>query len=194
MLVLLTLVAQDYILRDQQTSAVAAYGPYELEREDCVERSPPVAVLHYAHCVSKVRLRWSSEDGRVFILYEDNGALLFRTFSYPTRPKMPGSCRLGGIYAAYQARSATNADWQKNGKAFGATLTRCSSLTPSQIASYQAEFASAASYYSQAASGLRSLAIAMFTNLRRCTEQKWNSRAGGRTICTREEGPASSER
>jgi hypothetical protein len=189
MLALLALFAQDYILRDVQTSAVASYGAFKLEREDCVKRTPEVAVLHYSHCFPKARLKWSSEDGRVFITYEDNGELLLRTLSYPIHPEAPESCGAGNFHTAYRPRSATDAEWQKSAKAFREALTRCSALTPMQIGSYEAEFTEAAPHYGEAASGFRSLALAMFSNLRRCTRQKWTSRYNGRTVCTRVEGP-----
>ncbi|WP_143090190.1 hypothetical protein [Sphingomonas rubra] len=85
MLALLAIFAQDYVLRYLQKKPVAAYGPFELEREDCIASDPPVSVLHYASCRPMARLSWSSADGQIAIKYEDNGFLLIRaqTHSQP---------------------------------------------------------------------------------------------------------------
>lgn len=186
----LALLAQDYVLRDEQTSAVAAYGAFKLEREDCVERNPPVAVLHYASCTAKVRLKWSSADEKVSILYEDNGELLTRSYQYPIRANLPDTCRLGGSYTAYSAKPGSAAAWQAGVKAFAVTLARCSAIKTEQIAAYEAEFYAAAPDYERATIGLRSVASSMFKNLRRCTRLR-SSRDGGpdaTVTCIRREG------
>ncbi|MBB3588990.1 hypothetical protein [Sphingomonas sp. BK481] len=191
MFALLAFIAQDYVLRDLQKTPVAAHGPFKLEREDCIARDPPVAVLHYAPCRAIARLSWPSADGQLTITYEDNGRELIRTFSFPISLKMPDSCSLGD-YTAYQAKPGSDASWHNSEKGIVATLVKCSRLTSSQIASYKGEFLAATPYYNEAATGLRSLAVSMFGNLRRCTAQKQVSRnpMDGFT-CIREEGPAS---
>jgi hypothetical protein len=130
------MLAQDYVLRDGQTSAVATYGAFRLEREDCVERDPPIAVLHYASCTAKVRLTWSSADRKVFVQYEDNGELLSRSYRYPIRENLPDRCALGGSYMAYCVRSSNAAGGQAATNTFGATLGRCSAIKPDQIETY----------------------------------------------------------
>ncbi|MGH6614028.1 hypothetical protein [Sphingomonas sp.] len=191
MLIILALLAQDYMLRDSQTSPVAAYGAFRLEREDCVESNPPVAVLHYAACVAKLRLTWSSADGKISALYEDDGETLTRSYRYPIRANLPDTCVLGGYYTAYRARPGSARDWRSGTKAFGLTLARCSAIEPEQIKAYQAEFADAALDYERAAVGLRSVASSMFKSLRRCTQLKYSPRHGGpdaTATCTRREG------
>jgi hypothetical protein len=190
MLIVFALFVQDYVLRDAQTSAVAAYGAFKLEREDCVEHNPPVAVLHYASCIAKVRLKWSSADEKVSILYEDNGELLTRSYQYPIRADLPDTCRLGGSHTAYSAKPSSAAAWQAGAKAFAATLARCSVIKIEQIAAYEAEFAAAAPDYERATVGLRSVASSMFKGLRRCTRLKSSPRYGpdATVICTRREG------
>jgi hypothetical protein len=193
MSMLLALLLQDYVLRTPQTTAVAAFGAFRLEREECVER-PGVGVLHYAHCFPKARLIWSSADGRVSARYEDNGGLLTRAYQFPFRPDTAETCYIGASLTAYRARPATAADWQGSTRAFGAMLTQCSAFGPQQVAAYQAEFTTAAVDYRQAAAGLRSLAVSLFHNLRRCTRQKISSRhndAEATVTCTRKEGPLS---
>ena len=191
MLALLVLIAQDYVLRDLHKEPVAAYGPFTLEREDCIARDPPVAVLHYAPCRPIARLSWSSADAQIAITYEDNGGWLRQRLFFPTAVKMPEPCSLGG-YIAYRVTASSSLDWRNSEKSVVATLARCSRLTPSQIASYRGEFVAASPYYGEAAKGLRSLAVSMFGDLRRCTAQKPISRhdpMAGFT-CIREEGPA----
>ena len=192
MLTLIAFIAQDYVLRDLQRSPVAAQGPFKLEREDCIARDPPVAVLHYAPCRPMARLIWSSSDGQILIKYEDDGGWLGRYFLFPTAPDMPNSCGLAG-FTAYQTKPGSSGDWQNSGRAFVSTLEKCSRLTSLQIASYKNEFLEAAPYYGEAATSLRSLAVSMFGNLRRCTAQKEvtkNNPMNGFT-CVRQEGPSS---
>lgn len=191
MLTVLALLAQDYILRDAQISAVATYGAFRLEREDCVPRDPPVAVLHYASCIAKARLTWASADGKVSVVYEDNGELLTRSYRYPIRAKLSGNCELGGSYTAYSVRPGRATAWQAGAKAFRVTLTRCSAIKMEQIAAYAAEFADAAPDYERVTVGFRSLASSMFKSLRRCTQLKYSPRHGGpdaRVTCIRREG------
>ncbi len=191
MLTVLAMLAQDYILRDIQTSAVAAYGAFQLEREDCVARDPPVAVLHYASCMKKVRLTWSSADGKVSVFYEDDGMLLTRSYRYPVREDMLDKCIPRRSYTAYRARPSGAADWQAGTKAFGKTLARCSVIEPTQIESYMVEFAASAPDFERATVAFRSVASTMFNGLRRCTRLKYSPRHGGpdaTVICTRQEG------
>jgi hypothetical protein len=191
MLTVLAMLAQDYILRDAQTSAVAAYGAFQLEREDCVVSDPPIAVLHYTSCMARVRLTWSSADGEISVLYEDNGNLLTRSYRYPVHEEMLDKCRLGGYYMAYSAQSGRAADWQAGTKAFGKVLANCSVIEPKQIESYMVEFEAAAPDFERAAVALRSVASTMFKSLRRCTRLKYSPRHGGpdaTVTCTRHEG------
>ncbi len=111
-----------------QTSVAATYGAFRLEREDCVEQQPRVAVLHYASCVAKVGLIWSSADGKVSILYEDNGNLLTRSYRYPIRANLPETCELGGSYTALPSAAGQRRGLAKSGgrRPFGTTLARCS--------------------------------------------------------------------
>jgi hypothetical protein len=193
MLELLALLAQDWYLREPRTSPVAAYGAFRLEREDCIEH-PEIGVLHYPHCFPKVRLIWSSADGRVSARYEDNGGLLTTKYEYSVRAEAPDVCFSGTPYSAYQARPAKAADWQSGTKAFAALLARCGAVQPAEVAGYRAEFAAAAPDYEHAAGGMRTLAIAMFRTLRRCTRLKFSPRRGGpdsTATCTRHEGPDS---
>ena len=185
------MLAQDYILRDAQTSPVAAYGAFRIEREDCVGRSPPVAVLHYDSCIPKVRLLWSSADKKVSVLYEDNGHLLLRSLRYPIREDRLDTCHPGGRYTAYGASPGRAIDWQTGTKAFGKILQRCSIIEPQKIESYQTEFAAAAPDYERAIVAFRWAAAAVFKSLRRCTRQKYSPRHGGPdaiVTCTRHEG------
>jgi hypothetical protein len=191
MFTVLALLAQDYILRDAQTNAVATYGAFQLERENCVERNPPIAVLHYASCKAKVRLTWSSADRKISIVYEDDGELLTRSYRFPVREDSLNECNLGGFYTAYRARPDGAADWQAGKKAFGKTLARCSVIEPKEIKAYEIEFAAAAPDYEPASLALRSIASSMFNGLRRCTRLKYSPRYGGpdaTVTCTRQEG------
>lgn len=191
MLTILALLAQDYLLRDAQASVTATYGRFQLEREGCVERDPPVAVLHYAPCVAKARLIWLSSDERVSVQYEDNGELLSRSYKYPIRANLPNWCALGGSYTAYGAQPASAAAWQAGAKAFGLILARCSAIGADKIHAYEAEFAKSALDYERASIGLRSAAFSMFRSLRRCTQLKYSPRHGGpnaTVTCTRREG------
>jgi len=186
MLALFALVIQDYFLRDLQTKPVAAFGSFKLEREDCVIVDPPVPVLHYASCRATARLTWSSKDDLIEIRYEDSGGQLSRVFNYPLGTKLPPSCTSTWI-TAYKNKAGSDEDWRKSGEDFTSTLTKCSRLTPAHITSYRDEFLAAAPYYGRATAGLRSLALAMFGSLWRCTAFK--SAPLERVICTRKEGP-----
>lgn len=191
MLIFLALLVQDYVARDARTTIVATYGAFRLEREDCVARDPPVAVLHYKSCLAKVRLRWSSADEKVSVLYEDNGALLTRSYKYPIRANLPDTCNLGGSFTAYGARPGIAAAWQAGQIAFGSTLARCSAIEPTKIEAYKAEFADAAPDFERATSDFRSIASAIFKGLRRCTRLKYSPRLGGpdaKVTCTRRGG------
>lgn len=191
MLAIFALLVQDYILREPQTSAVAAYGAFRLEREDCIEH-PEIAVMHYPHCFSKARLIWSSADGRISARYEDNGYLLTLAYEYPIRPGVPDLCYDTRSLGTYRSKRASAARWRAGTRGFVSALKRCSSFDPAQIAAYKAEFEAAAPHYKQAATGLRSLATTMFKTLRRCKWQEaWPGHQGLDAVvtCMREEGP-----
>jgi hypothetical protein len=193
MLALFAFVAQDYILRVAETSAVAVYGPFRLERENCVEHRD-VAVLHYASCFPKARLVWSSADGLATVWYEDNGGSLTGGYRYPLRKGVPDACFPDAPYIAYGPQPGRAEDWRNRAKEFGERLARCGPLDAAQRAAYETEFAAAADHYEAAAGGLRSLARTMFHTLRRCTRFKYSERypsPGARATCSREEGPAS---
>jgi hypothetical protein len=191
---LVPLLAADYVVRDLRASSVAVYGQFTLEREDCIKRDPPVAVLHNASCLKKARLDWEAADKRISIRYEDDGEMLLRTVSYPDKAKNSRACQRSNFdVVAFKVQSGTNEEWQKAAKAFGAMLARCSTLGASQIAAYRAEFEGSARHYGQADAAFRTLATSMFRSLRRCTVRKIFPRGDpfSRTRCTHEEGPKS---
>jgi hypothetical protein len=141
--------------------------------------------------MAKVRLTWLTADGKISILYEDNGNLLTRSFRYPIREDMLNKCRLGGYITAYRAQPSRATDWQAGTKAFGKVLANCSVIEPKQIDSYVDEFEAAAPYFERATVALRSVASTMFKSLRRCTRLKYSPRYGGpdaTVTCTRHEG------
>ena len=191
MLIAPLLLGLDYIARDPVTKPVATYGAFRVEREDCVPRDPPVAVLHYAHCFSKARLIWSSTDGKIKAVYEDNGGLLTRRWSFTYRQSTVDNCAGTNGLTAYRATPASAADWQQGTRPFAAMLTRCTLLEPDQVAAYQTEYQTAVADYPAAAGRLRTLAQEMFGGLDRCVEQRLMPRTWADMTCVRHAGPAS---
>ena len=92
---------------------VSRHGAFVIEREDYQARMP---IIHMPNEWKKARMIWSSHDGSVRAVYEDDGGFL--SFGYEIRREIGGeiTCYVGGSYAAFGTSPPRPEAWRSGVK------------------------------------------------------------------------------
>ncbi|MBV9929395.1 MAG: hypothetical protein JO013_00405 [Alphaproteobacteria bacterium] len=188
-MILAALLLQSYVHRVPQVTPVARFGAIAVEREDPVATGQ--AVLHEMPLLPKARLVWSSADGLVRALYEDDGLWLNHGVMIRRKPGAGPDvdCSMWDGSTLYGARAGGAEAWREGIVALRRQLAQCGGIDAERAAGYEREYRAAAPQAAAAGKALRSLARTMFGGLRRCAAAKTRYGPAWDVRCARREGP-----
>lgn len=186
-IVVATLLLSSPSSPELKVEIVSQHGAFVIEREDYHARMP---IMHMPNDWKKARMIWSSHDGAVRAVYEDDGGFL--NFGYEIRREIGGeiACYVGGSYAAYSASSPRPEAWRGGVKGLRKALADCGGINVERRLAYEREFELAADDYVPASAALRVLSRTLFDSLVRCIAKRViNTQPFPTTECLRRAGP-----